>query len=366
MDVTERERRKQQRASQVEQRELIKGVYGLDPFKRLDQDTARSTLGEMSREEVRAIVDMYYDLQSQRIRMGNRFDSLKKADKNRAVADWFLAYFDATEKNMGAVLSDYAQSKPIGRWAMSIRGIGPTLAAGLIAHIDITKAATAGAIWRFAGLDPSTVRLSRTRADEIVKNGISGRSVTEAEVRQIANDLNRRFDTVWRLGHDKNDKITKTTLAAGLARRPYNESLKVLSWKISDQLCVKHRTSRTKARPDGPELAFYGPLFDQRLDYETRKNEAGDYSEKAKSPEKLGKVGTDTKSYAAYKEGRLGEAEIKNRSRRWTVKLFLAHYQHVAYVMEYGKAPPNPYAFSILGHSKIIGPPNWPFEGYGE
>jgi len=39
---------------------------------------------------------------------------------------------------------------------LSIVGIGPVLAAGLLAHIDIEKAPTAGHIWSFAGLNPNT------------------------------------------------------------------------------------------------------------------------------------------------------------------------------------------------------------------
>ena len=357
MDAREKEARKIQRAVQAEQRELVKNTYGLDPFQRLDKDTARSTVGEMSREEVRSMVDIFYRLQDNRIRTGNQFNALEKADKRRAVIDWFFAYFEATEKNMQKVLREYSASQPIGRWAMSIHGIGETLAAGLLAHIDITKAQTVGAIWRFAGLDPSIIRLSRDAADKIVKNGVSGRTPTYEEVAKIATELNRRPDAVWRQGKDKKalekgeDKITKVSLAAGLARRPYNQDLKVLTYKISDQLCSKHAKS---------EKSFYGPLYFERLAYETKKNEAGDYSTQAES--KIDKVGRSTKSYEAYKEGVLGEQEIKNRAKRLTVKLFLSHYHHDAYNLEFGKNPPNPYAFDILGHSKIIGPPNWPME----
>ena len=39
----------------------------------------------------------------------------------------------------------------------SIVGIGPVIAAGLMCHIDIEKAPTVGHIWRFAGLDPTTI-----------------------------------------------------------------------------------------------------------------------------------------------------------------------------------------------------------------
>lgn len=357
MTPEEKEQSKKDRAATESQREQIRNIYGLDPFNRLDRDTARTTIGEVSREEIRSIVDAYYRLQDNRTRTGNQNEALKKEGKRRAVIDWFYAYFQSTENNMRMVLNEYAQAQPIGRWAMSLHGIGETLAAGLMAHIDIRKAPTVGAIWRFAGIDPSIVRLSRAEADALVKENCKGKTPTQEEVAKLANGLNRRFESVWAQGTDRKEgsktegQVTKKSLAAGLAKRPYNDDLKKLTWKIAEQFCKYHATS---------EKSFYGPLYFQRLAYETKKNEAGDYADTAKA--KLNKVGRNTVSYKAYKEGKLGEQEIKNRARRWTVKLFLAHYHHVAYNMEFGKNPPNPYAFDILGHSKIIGPPNWPME----
>ena len=359
----EKEQRKANKATVEAERELIRSTYGLDPFKRLDRDTARTTIGEVTREEVRSIIDTFYRLQDNRTRTGNQRSALERAGKRRSVIDWFYAYFEATEKNIEIVLDEYVKTQALGRWVTSIHGISKILAAGLLAQIDITKAPTVGAIWRFAGIDPSIIRLSRDDADTIVKENCKGKSPTQEEVAKIANDLNRRFESVWRQGTEqpkKNAKpgdavsktvgtVTKKSLAAGLARRPYNDDLKKLMWKIAEQVCSFHAKS---------EKSFYGPLYFQRLAYETKKNEAGDYADIAAA--KLNKVGKATKSYAAYKEGKLGEAEINNRARRWTVKLFLAHYHHVAYNLEFGKNPPNPYAFAILGHSKIIGPPNWP------
>ena len=365
MTPEEKEQRKSSRATREVQRDLIRSIYGLDPFKRLDRDTARTTVGEVTREEVRALIDGFYRLQDNRTRTGNQRDALERAGKKNAVIDWFNAYFESTEKNVEIVLDEFVKTQALGRWVTSIHGISKILAAGLLAQIDITKAPTVGAIWRFAGLDPSIIRLSRDDADAIVKENCKGKVPTQEEVAKIANDLNRRFESVWKQGTEQpkknakpGDKVSKTigtvtkkSLAAGLAKRPYNDDLKKLMWKIAEQFCKYHAKS---------EKSFYGPLYFQRLAYETKKNDAGDYADIAAA--KLNKVGKTTKSYAAYKEGKLSEAEINNRSRRWTVKLFLAHYHHVAYNLEYGKNPPNPYAFDILGHSKIIGPPNWPFE----
>ena len=63
---------------------------------------------------------------------------------------------------MKRALDAYTDTQPVGAWSKSIVGIGPIIAAGLIAHIDIEKAPTVGHIWRFAGLDP-TVRWEKSQ-----------------------------------------------------------------------------------------------------------------------------------------------------------------------------------------------------------
>ena len=50
MTPEEKEQAKRDRATAEAQREQIRSIYGLDPFKRLDRDTARTTIGEVSRE----------------------------------------------------------------------------------------------------------------------------------------------------------------------------------------------------------------------------------------------------------------------------------------------------------------------------
>jgi hypothetical protein len=59
------------------------------------------------------------------------------------------------ENSLKNPLKVFAESYPVGQWALSQYGIGPVITAGLIAHIDIEKASTAGSVWRYAGLDPT-------------------------------------------------------------------------------------------------------------------------------------------------------------------------------------------------------------------
>ena len=50
---------------------------------------------------------------------------------------------------------------------------------------------------------------------------------------------------------------------------------------------------------------------------------------------------------------------IHSRAKRYAVKLFLAHYQHVAYWHEFGAEPPKPYAIEHMGHADVIKPPDF-------
>jgi hypothetical protein len=59
------------------------------------------------------------------------------------------------ENQIKRALDAYSGADAVGQWARSITGIGPVIAAGLLANIDISKAPTVGHIWRFAGLDPT-------------------------------------------------------------------------------------------------------------------------------------------------------------------------------------------------------------------
>ena len=45
-------------------------------------------------------------------------------------------------------------SPPEAKWAYTQIGIGPVIASGLSAHIDLVKADTISAVWKFAGQAP--------------------------------------------------------------------------------------------------------------------------------------------------------------------------------------------------------------------
>ena len=134
----------------------------LDPITRLTRDL-RAAARTLSEDEARFLVDAYYAMQRDRIRAGHQERTLAKGDEPRDVMSWLADQREVLEKQVGRALDAYSGAHPVGVWARSIVGIGPIIAAGLLAHIDIARAPTVGHIWRFAGLDPTTTWAKGTK-----------------------------------------------------------------------------------------------------------------------------------------------------------------------------------------------------------
>ena len=110
-----------------------------------------------TRRQARFLVDNYYVSQKNRIRVASQIRACKERDEPYELSEWNLRNCRFLENQLSKVLDEYSDSQALGRWARSIHGIGPVITAGLLAHIDLEKAKTPAGIWRFAGLDPTTV-----------------------------------------------------------------------------------------------------------------------------------------------------------------------------------------------------------------
>jgi hypothetical protein len=102
--------------------------------------------------ELRLLVANYYQSQAMRKRMDMQMRHL--GDKPLAISVHASDVFANVENDIAKAFDKLLVS-PIALWIKAQRGIGAIIAAGLLAHIDITKAPTVGHIWRFAGLDPT-------------------------------------------------------------------------------------------------------------------------------------------------------------------------------------------------------------------
>ena len=137
-------------------------------------------------------------------------------------------------------------------------------------------------------------------------------------------------------------------------KRPWNGSLKRLCYLIGESF----------VKVSGNANAVYGKAYTVRKAREIANNEAGMYAEQAAAALKAKRYGDDTDAKKHYDAGKLPPARIHLRACRWTTKLFLSHYHHVAYEVANGTPPPKPYILAKDPelHTTFMGPPNWPMK----
>jgi hypothetical protein len=279
-----------------------------------DMRKAASTL---TAREARYLVDSYYQMQGERKRAGNQISSLTKSGEPHATLEWLSTNSGALEKQIAGALSAYAESQHMGQWSMSIRGIGPIIAAGLLAHLRIDH-------WSCAAAKES-METKPCNPD----------APCSPECHMVRNETVGHW---WRFaGLDPSSKWDKG------GKRPWNTALKTLCFNLGECFI------RAGRGPDNP----YAELYYQRKEYEQRKNEAGEYKELALQ------IAKDRPTHAqakTYKAGKLPDGHIHSRCRRYMVKQFLSDYFMEAYRFETGKEAPLPYPISILGHAHLRTP----------
>jgi hypothetical protein len=129
-------------------------------IRRLDRDLVRAA-ATLSEQEARFLVDAYYISQEDRKRANNQVRAM--AEEPHALVGWLATQSETLEGQIKRALESYSDGHPAGQWMKSIFGIGPVIAAGLLAHIDITMCPTVGHIWRYAGYDPETKWEKKTK-----------------------------------------------------------------------------------------------------------------------------------------------------------------------------------------------------------
>lgn len=318
------------------------------PLLNLSKDL-KEAAAKMTAHEARFLVDAYYIWQENRIRAGGQIRAMKQ-EPHRVIL-WAEENSLRLENQIKLALGYYAKGNYMGRWSLEVTGIGPVIAAGLLANLNLTpwrcahakerkkscnegspcgpeckreKIETAGHIWSFAGLEP----LSKWEKGEL---------------------------------------------------RPWNASLKTLCYKIGESFikcCNK-------------DNCFYGKLFIERKALEARSNDEGKFSDQARSVAGNYDKSTDAWPWynGCYPAGTFGQwlkledmnaraeflkkqrgtagsgqamlapAHINARARRYSVKIFLSHWFEAAYRHQFKAEPPKPFALAHLGHVHKIESP---------
>jgi hypothetical protein len=175
-------------------------------------------------------VDAYYSLQGYRIRSSNQAQALEAHDEPNRLTTWLGERYWQLEQQIRRVLDAYSLAQPVARWARANRGIGPVLAAGLLAHLDADPPATVGAWWRFQGYDPTIQWLGTERARALVVEvapETTRRPLNAAELLELGRRTNRNPLHLEKLamvtaGHeptaDEPFRLTRARMIAALAK----------------------------------------------------------------------------------------------------------------------------------------------------
>lgn len=125
----------------------------LEPLRR----DLRQAASLLSLDEIRFLVDVYYDIQKLRIGSGHQKRTLSEDAKPPALLGWVADSMNQIEHEIRLGLDRWTSADRTAAWAKSIHGIGPVIAAGLRSYVDVKIATNPSKVWRFFGLDP-TVR----------------------------------------------------------------------------------------------------------------------------------------------------------------------------------------------------------------
>lgn len=240
-------------------------ILQLESVQKLARDLSLAAK-TLSNKEARYLVDLYYQMQDNRVRSYGQVRALSETEEPHTVINWAAEQSQMLESQIKKALDKYTDAEEAGKWAKSNLGIGPVLSAGLCANIgDATRFATCGDLWAYCGLVPGQRR---------------------------------------KRGEKSN----------------WSSSLKRLAWLIGQSF----------VKVSGNEDSFYGKLYKDKKAYYVQKNDAGYYSDRAAQCLNDKKYGKDTEAYKHYSAGRLPPAHIQAMAERYAAKIFLSNFWEVS------------------------------------
>jgi hypothetical protein len=307
---------------------------------------------QLQTRQVRYYVDLYYQHQHNRTRADNQ---IKEAQVPNELLTFTRSHAWKLECLIKRTMGIYAESKQVGQWLLSLHGVGPVIAAGLLAHCDVTRAKSAGSFSRFAGLDPTVEWMGKEKVGKLVTEEIKAHKKIEQAVAPLCLRLGRNLESVMTQATTKNDgtkrSLTKDNLTKALSRQPWNARLKVLLWKFADSM-VKHRNHAN---------CFYGKLYAKRKAFEIERNLAGDHAEECKKILADKNFSKETIARKAYLSGIFPDGHVDMRARRQVEKLFLSHLYQVMFESHYNRPASLPYVFAFKDHDffHYLRPPGW-------
>lgn len=266
----------------------------------------------MSRSSARFLVQTYYQIQRERIIQGNRQSALDKTGDSSNHLVFMQDMFGNLEDTIKTWLDVFSDSHPAGHWAREQHGVGPVLAAGLLAYLDMEKCPNISSFWSFAGYNPTMV---------------------------------------WEKGQ----------------KRPFAAPLKTICWKLGESFVKVSGNPEAKYGQIYVQRKAYEWAKNARGEYASligkRNYKYGVYTESYKWAS--GQYSGVTKTAAGYIPNTVGPCipmippqAIQERAKRYAVKRFLSDFWVISYRHHFGTdAPaPMPWINTHGGHPDYIEP----------
>lgn len=189
--------------------------------------------------------------------------------------------------------------------------------------------------------------------DFLIRSFVNNVAVTDMVKIKVAAATNRTLKVINN-GLDNQvraDKkavcATKTHLQKYLAKPPYSTAAKQLMYLIGESF----------VKVSGNPNSLYGRLYKERKAYELKNNEEGAYADQAAKILETMNYDKSTESYKAYIEGKLPQAQIHRRSKRYACRMLLSHLHEAMYVDKFGEFPKEEvYPLAHLEHEDYIAP----------
>ena len=183
----------------------------------------------MNQEAVRALVDLRTrQIQKTRIAFGNRVAAIERgSDQSAASLEIFKRWerrFEVMEKDVEADIKDLIGDYPIVEYACAVKGIGMMSVAQAIAMVDIRKADTVSALWRYSGYGQSPYWVDKDGKIMAPEAGYKWKKNKSGEKEKVHVVIEPEDD--WKLVYLRSRPIKGWTL-------DYNSRLKVSCYNIA-------------------------------------------------------------------------------------------------------------------------------------
>jgi len=276
---------------------------------------------ELAYPEIRHIVRLFHTLQRERIGIGHYIRA--KRDVSEGFLRLHQSLYELERRTIRAAAS-VLKGDPVFQWLLSVKGIGPSLAAQLMGLAPAENFPHPGHLFSYAGLTPYKGK----------KEGQDHR-------------YNRRLKTLAY-------KIAKSQVMVDGDYRPLYERRKTYEWRKNLE-GKNAEVALENAKGYGKDTAAYMWASGQMDPHKVAQWLAGKLE--VKDPTKpVELVADDGKGVPM-----IPPAHVEARTLRWLAKLILDHYWQVSYYYRTGEVWV-PYALAHMGHVDKIDPVEAPWK----